>query len=78
MNCSVTGLRVASAIFGLMGLVHLVRIILNVALEVGGQPIGRRWSAVAVLLLAVLCIWLWKLASAATQLKSETPPPAAA
>lgn len=74
MNSPALGLRVASVIFGLMGLGHLIRIIVCVGLQVGSCYIGRLWSAVAVIVLAVLCVWLWMLASKATKSKIETPP----
>jgi len=76
MNCPVIGLRVSSLIFGLMGLVHLIRIILGVGLQVGSCLIRQRWSAVAVIVFAALCVWLWMLASKAAKSKVETPAPA--
>jgi hypothetical protein len=74
MNCPTVGLRVSSVIFGLMGLAHLIRIILNLGVQVGGCLIGRRWSVVAVIVCAALCVWLWMLASKAAKLKAEIPP----
>jgi type VI protein secretion system component VasK len=74
MNSPVTGLRVASAIFGLMGLVHLIRLFVCVSMQVGGCYVGRRWSVVAAIFLGALCIWMWRLASKAAQPKTETPP----
>ena len=74
MNCPALGLRVASVIFGLMGLGQLVRIIACTNLQVGTCLIGRRWSAVAVIVLAALCVWLWMLASKACKAKCEAPP----
>jgi hypothetical protein len=74
MNSPALGLRVASVIFGLMGLGQLVRIIACVNLQVGSCHIGRRWSVVAVIVLAALCGWLWMLACKAAKSKVETPP----
>lgn len=74
MNSPALGLRVASVIFGLMGLGHLIRIIACAGLQVGSCYIGRRWSVIAVILLAALCVWLWMLASKAAKSKVETPP----
>jgi len=74
MNCPTLGLRVASVIFGLMGLGQLIRIIACTNLQVGSCHIGRRWSVVAVIVLAALCVWLWMLASKACKAKSEAPP----
>lgn len=74
MNSPVLGLRVASVIFGLMGLCHLIRIIARAGLQVGCCLIGRQWSVVAVIVLAALCVWMWRLASTAAKSKTETPP----
>ncbi len=74
MNCPIVGLRVSSVIFGLMGLAHLIRIILSLGVQVGGYFIGRRWSVVAVIICAALCVWLWMLACKAAKSKAETPP----
>ena len=74
MNCPVVGLRVASVIFGLMGLAHLIRVILRLGLQVGSCFIGRRWSVVAFIVLVALCVWLWMLASKAAKSKVEAQP----
>jgi hypothetical protein len=74
MNCPALGLRVASVIFGLMGLGQLIRVIACVSLQVGGCLIGRRWSVAAVIVLAALCVWLWMLASKTCKAKDEAPP----
>ena len=74
MNSPALGLRVASVVFGLMGLGQLMRIIVCTGLQVGGCYISRWWSAVAVIVLAALCVWLWMLASKAAKPKVETPP----
>jgi hypothetical protein len=74
MNCPAIGLRVASVIFGLMGLGHLIRIFACTHLQVGSCLIGRRWSVAAVIVLGALCVWLWMLASKACKAKDEAPP----
>lgn len=74
MNSPALALRVSSVIFGLMGLVHLIRIVVCVNLQVGSCPIGRWWSALAVVVFAALCVWLWIVASKAAKSKLETPP----
>ena len=78
MNSPALGLRVASVIFGLVGLDHVLRIVAHTTVLVGNFPIGRRWSAVAVVVLAVLSIWLWRLACTACQSKNAAPPVAPA
>jgi hypothetical protein len=74
MNSPVLGLRVASVIFGLMGLGQLIRIIVCEGVQVGSCYVGRRWSVVAVIVFGALCAWLWMLASKAAKAKAETPP----
>jgi hypothetical protein len=79
MNSPALGLRVASVIFGLMGLCHLICIIGCVNMRVGSCCVGSccagRWCNVgAVIVLAALCVWLWMLASKAAKPKVETPP----
>ena len=74
MNTPTLGLRVASVIFGLLGLGHLLRIIGGLRLQVGTILIGRRWSVVALIVAAALCIWLWTLASGAAKSENESPP----
>ena len=58
MNSPALGLRIASVIFGLAALDHLIRIVFNLSLQLGSWFIGRRWSVVCVIVLAMLCIWL--------------------
>jgi hypothetical protein len=74
MNSPALGLRVASVLFGLAALGHLLRVILRVGVQVGTCLIGRRWSVVGAIVLAALCGWLWTLASQAAKSKGETPP----
>lgn len=78
MNSPALGLHVASVIFGLMGLGHLVRIIACVNLQVGSCSVGRWWSVAPIIVLAALCVWLWMLASKAAKSKTEAPPSAPA
>ncbi|MFI5337512.1 MAG: hypothetical protein ACHQ5A_12050 [Opitutales bacterium] len=74
MNSQTLGLRVASVIFGIMGLAHLIRILAGANVQVSNYMIGRRWSAVAVFFLAGLCSWLWRVSSQAAKAKTEPPP----
>jgi len=63
MNSPRTGLRVASVIFGIFAVGHLLRLIKQAQVTVGTLtiPIGVSWIALTVA--ALLCIWLWRLAS---------------
>ena len=55
------GLRVASVIFGLMALAQLGRIAMRPEVIVAGHSVPLWPSMVAVILLAGLSAWLWKL-----------------
>jgi uncharacterized membrane protein YecN with MAPEG domain len=58
-----TGLRVASVIFGIFAIAHLVRLINQAQVTVGSHTIPMGLSWVALIVAAILCIWLWRLAS---------------
>jgi len=62
MNSQITGLKVAGVIFGLMGLGQLGRLIIRPEILVAGHQMPLWPSAVAVVILAGMSIWLWKLA----------------
>jgi uncharacterized membrane protein YecN with MAPEG domain len=63
MNSQKTGLRVASIIFGIFAIGHLVRLIKQAQVTVGtcSIPMGVSW--IALIVAAILCIWLWRIAS---------------
>jgi hypothetical protein len=63
MNSPTTGLRAASIIFALFALGHLLRLIKHAQVTVGTHtiPIGVSW--VALIVAAILSIWMWRLAS---------------
>jgi hypothetical protein len=64
MNSPRTGLRVASIVFGIFGIGHLLRLINQAQVTVGQYtiPIGVSW--IALIVAVILCVWLWRLASA--------------
>jgi hypothetical protein len=64
MKSQRTGLRVASALFALAAIIHIVRLFTHFAVQVGGQiiPLGASWAFLIVF--GVLCIWMWQLSSA--------------
>ena len=64
MNAQIRGLRVASALFALFTLGHVVRLIRHTQVMVGHHGIPLWISAIAAVIAAVLSFWLWKLASA--------------
>ena len=63
MNSPKTGLRVASAFFAVFAIAHLVRLINQAQVTVGTLtiPIGLSW--IALIVAAILCVWLWRLSS---------------
>jgi len=62
MKMQSVGLRVASVIFGLVCLGHLLRVFLRLDVHIGGLYVHRWMSAVAVVITALLSVWLWLLA----------------
>jgi hypothetical protein len=61
MNSQTLGLRVASAIFGLVALAQLLRLVIQPEVLVEGHAIPLWPNAVALVLFAGLCAWLWQL-----------------
>ena len=67
MNSQGFGLRVASAIFALLAVAHVVRLVVQAEVTVGAHQIPMSLSVVAVIIAAVLSIWFWLLSSARAQ-----------
>jgi len=61
MNSPRTGLRVASIIFALFALGHILRLINHAQVTVGSHRIGMGVSVVALIIAAGLSIWMWQL-----------------
>jgi len=62
MNSQILGLRVAGTIFGLMSLGQLSRLIMRFEVLVGGHALPLWASGLALIILAGLSFWMWKLA----------------
>ena len=62
MNSQITGLRVASVIFALMAIAQLVRLVIRPEVLVAGHPMPLWPSALALIVLGGLSLWMWKLA----------------
>lgn len=62
MKSQTLGLRVASVLFGAMSIAQLTRLILRPEILVVGYRMPLWPSALAVVILAGLSFWLWKLA----------------
>ncbi len=64
MNSQKTGLRVTSIIFAIFAVGHLLRLIKHSQVTVGTHTIPMGVSWVALIVAAILCIWMWRLSSA--------------
>jgi hypothetical protein len=62
MASPVLGLRVASVVFALLSLGQLVRLIVQPRILVAGYEMPLWPSALALVVLAGLSYWMWKLA----------------
>jgi hypothetical protein len=67
MSSQILGLRVASAVFGLMSVAQLVRLVIQLEVIVAGHRLPLWPSALAFLALGGLSIWLCKLARSHTK-----------
>ena len=63
MNSPTTGLRLASIIFALFALGHLLRLIKHAQVVIGSHHIAMWVSVVVVIIFAGLSIWMWRLSS---------------
>jgi uncharacterized membrane protein YecN with MAPEG domain len=63
MNSPKTGLRVASILFGIFAIAHVVRLVDHAKVTVGTHTIPMGLSWIALIVAAILCIWFWRLAS---------------
>ena len=65
MNSQRTGLRLASLIFAIVAIAHAVRVFKHAPITIGSHvvPMGLSW--VGLIFAGVLCIWMWRLSSAA-------------
>jgi len=63
MDSPATGLRVASVIFGIFAIGHLLRLINHAEVTVGTHTIPMGLSWVALIVAVIFSIWLWRLSS---------------
>jgi uncharacterized membrane protein YecN with MAPEG domain len=61
MNSPTTGLRVASILFGIFAIAHVLRLIKQAQVTVGSHTIPMGFSWIALIVAAILCIWFWGL-----------------
>jgi hypothetical protein len=67
MNSQITGLRVASVVFGLMAIAQLARLLIRPEVVVAGYTMPLWPSVLAFIILGGLSLWLWKLAGTPTK-----------
>ena len=65
MNSQRTGLRVAAVIFAIFAIGHVLRLFKHAKVMVATHQIPLEVSWVALIIAAVLSIWMWRLSSAA-------------
>ncbi|MNP76160.1 hypothetical protein D3C76_1733520 [compost metagenome] len=61
MKSPITGLRVACAVFALMAVAQLMRLIVRPEIFVEGYLMPLWPSALAFILLCALSVWMWSL-----------------
>jgi len=76
MNSRIVGLRVASAVFGLVFLGQLVRLILRFNVCVGTHVVPLWLSGVALVIGGGLSFWLFRLSLDPAQPAAPANPPA--
>lgn len=62
MNPQIRGLRVASAIFGLISVAQLMRVVIRPEILVAGHVVPLWPSVPAFIIMAGLSLWMWRLA----------------
>lgn len=63
MNSPTTGLRVASVLFGIFAIAHVLRLINHAQVTVGTHTIPMAVSWIALVVAGILCIWFWRLSN---------------
>ena len=64
MSSQASGLRVASVIFALFAIGHVLRLVKQAQVTVGTYQIPMWVSVVALIIAAILSTWMWRLSSA--------------
>jgi hypothetical protein len=61
MNSQAAGLKVAAVIFAVFALGHLIRLFNHAQVLVGDHQIPMGLSYVALIVAALLSVWMWRL-----------------
>jgi hypothetical protein len=67
MNSRILAMRIASAVFALVCLAQLLRLVIQVEVVAGGHRIPFWPSAVFLAITGSLSLWLWKLSQGETR-----------
>ncbi len=62
-----TYIQITGVVFGVMGLVHVVRLILDWPAQVAGWVVPTWISWVAIFVTGALCVWAFRLVGRARQ-----------
>ena len=65
MNSPRTGLRVASVIFAIFAIGHVLRLINHAQVTLGTHTIPMGVSWIALIVAVILCVWMWRLSNLA-------------
>ena len=63
MNSNIVGLRIASAVFGLVCLAQLTRLVMHIEVVIAGHTAPFWVSGVALVVTGTLSIWLWRISA---------------
>jgi uncharacterized membrane protein YecN with MAPEG domain len=63
MNSPTTGLRIASVLFGIFAIAHVLRLINHAQVTVGTHTIPMAVSWIALVVAGILCVWFWRLSN---------------
>jgi hypothetical protein len=63
MNSPTTGLRVASVIFAIVCLAHLLRLITHAVVIIGTYHVPMWPTVLALIVSGLLCVWMWRLSN---------------
>jgi hypothetical protein len=63
INSKILGLRVAGSIFGIVGVLHLLRIITGVSVIIDGWLLPVWVNVIGLIGTTVLCVWFWLLSA---------------
>lgn len=63
MGSQATGLRVAGTLFGVVAIVHVLRLLSRIDVRVGSWEMPFWVNVLGVIVTATLCGWLWMLST---------------